>query len=214
MLKGSGSLNVSLLNTGTVSPGYSPGVDSVASYTQISTASLQIELGGTKPGTGANQGFHDQLNVAGMARLDGTLEVKLIENFHPKDGDTFTILTFGALSGSFAKGTGLLDVGDGLYFEIKTTATALQLVAHKFDESTAFVVSALSAAVSAGHPTAHVDLADRIGLWLNYDYFKNNQNYAFDGSLSLGNGLTLSGSVSLGYASHVQMTDADGVQRP
>ena len=50
VLGGSGNLNVSLYNTGTVSPGYSPGVQTITGdYTQDAEGNLIIEIGGNAP---------------------------------------------------------------------------------------------------------------------------------------------------------------------
>jgi hypothetical protein len=57
---------------------------------------LRIELSGLQPGT-----EHDQLNIAGKASLDGALEVTLIGGFNPSAGNTFDILNWGSLNGSF-----------------------------------------------------------------------------------------------------------------
>ena len=76
------------------------------SYTQSSSGTLNIELGGT----GAGQ--FDQLNVSGAATLDGTLHVGFINGFIPAAGDSFRVLTFGSHSADFASYQGL-DVGGG-----------------------------------------------------------------------------------------------------
>ncbi|KTT11995.1 hypothetical protein NS331_24610, partial [Pseudacidovorax intermedius] len=44
-LRGSGTLNVAVLNTGLVSPGHSPGVDNVSSYTQSAGGTLTPDTG-------------------------------------------------------------------------------------------------------------------------------------------------------------------------
>ncbi len=56
---------------------------------------LNIEIGGTSPGTG-----YDQLVITGTATLGGTLNVSLINGFTPASGDTFQILTFASRGGS------------------------------------------------------------------------------------------------------------------
>ena len=99
VLGGSGALNVDLLNTGIVSPGYSPGVQSVASYTQDAAGTLLIELGGNSAGTG--DGFYDQMNISGAAVLGGTLDVALWGGYKPADGQTFTVMTYGSVTGKF-----------------------------------------------------------------------------------------------------------------
>ena len=116
-LGGSGNLNVALLNAGVVSPGYSPGVQNVSSYTQTSTGKLAIEIGGT----GAGQ--YDQINSTGTARLDGKLAISLIGGYKPAEGDTFTIMTYGDVAGRFDSSTGLLQSSDGFYFEVSEGKT-------------------------------------------------------------------------------------------
>jgi len=95
-LMGSGTVDGDLENAGYVCPGDSPGIISVSGdYTQTSTGTLYIELGGTTLGT-----EYDQLAVTGTATLDGTLYV--ITTFTPDYGQTFTIMTYGSHSGEFS----------------------------------------------------------------------------------------------------------------
>ena len=116
-LGGSGTFDGSLVVTdGILSPGYSPGVQNEASLTMSASASVLFELGGATPGTGA--GHYDQINVSGLATLNGQVAVSLYGGYVPQDGDTFTILTYGSYSGGFASSSGLLDVGNGLFFEL------------------------------------------------------------------------------------------------
>ena len=97
-LAGDGTVNADLTNAGTVIPGTSPGLLSIAgNYTQSAAGTLQVELGGTSPGTG-----YDQLDISGLATLDGTLDVSLSGGFTPVTGQAFQILTYGSRSGSFA----------------------------------------------------------------------------------------------------------------
>ncbi|WP_043113424.1 LEPR-XLL domain-containing protein, partial [Pseudacidovorax intermedius] len=199
-LYGSGSLNVALLNSGTVSPGHSPGVQNVLSYTQSAGGTLEIQLGGSDAGTGS--GHYDQLNVSQLATLDGKLSVSLIDGFRPTEGQEFTFLTYGQLSGSFAHGTGFVQADDDLYFTIEQRAGdngggALVLVAHQLDGAAAFLVDAL--AQTTGGTTA----TDRIGEFLNHSYFADNQSVAFSGAVDLGQGLSLSGDFQLGHTAHL-----------
>ncbi len=57
---------------------------------------LQIELSGTTPGT-----QYDQMNVAGTASLDGTLNVASINSFLPSHNDQFEVLTFASRTRRF-----------------------------------------------------------------------------------------------------------------
>src|SRR3970282_2150572 len=54
------------------------------------------ELEGTTAGT-----LYDQLAITGAATLKGTLGVTLPGGFSPVEGNQFTILTYGSVSGDF-----------------------------------------------------------------------------------------------------------------
>jgi len=96
-LIGSGTLDSNLVNAGTVSPGASPGIITVdGDYTQDSSGTLAIELGGTTPGSG-----YDQLAVTGAVTFGGTLDVSLIPDFTPTADQSFTIMTYASRSGEF-----------------------------------------------------------------------------------------------------------------
>lgn len=58
--------------------------------------SLEIEVGGTLPGT-----QYDQVHVAGQLLLDGTLAVSLLDGFVPLVGNSFDILDWATLTGTF-----------------------------------------------------------------------------------------------------------------
>ncbi|MCX7258156.1 MAG: hypothetical protein NTZ64_15960, partial [Polaromonas sp.] len=197
ILGGSGTLALNLVNTGVVSPGYSPGVQNVASYAQASTATLKIEIGGDSAGTGA--GHYDQLNVSGAAQLDGNLSVSLYGGYKPKDGQVFTVMNFGSATGRFANGVGLLQASDHLYFEVTQDANKLILTAHTVEPSIDFVLNALT-----NEPV------DQIGKWLNFNYFKDFSTVSFGGGLDLGTGLNAQGNFTLGYAANQSFTPVGG----
>lgn len=82
---------------GDLRPGNSPATVSYEGDVLFnSSASLIIELGGLTAGT-----QHDKIDVEGSLSLDGTLEVSLINSFSPTAGDSFDILDWGSLSGTF-----------------------------------------------------------------------------------------------------------------
>jgi hypothetical protein len=60
------------------------------------TAALNIELGGTTPGE-----QFDQLLVSGTLSLGGTLNVSFLNGFNPAASDSFNILDWGSLAGTF-----------------------------------------------------------------------------------------------------------------
>ena len=122
-LVGSGTLSANLTNSGTVSPGNSPGTITIdGDYTQEASGTLAIEIGGTTPDT-----EHDQLVVTGAATLGGTLDVTLIDEFSPQVGDTFTIMTYGSVSGDFASAS-LPALNPGLKWGVSLGETSMRLI--------------------------------------------------------------------------------------
>ncbi len=108
VLSGTGTIGNPVTNTnvsnngGYVSPGDSPGTLTIYGvYTQGAGATLNIELGGTTPGTG-----YDQLAVHGAVTLAGTLNVSAINGFVPLNGNQFTVLTYNSRTGMFTQITG------------------------------------------------------------------------------------------------------------
>ena len=99
-LQGEGTLDVSaatFTNAGNVNPGTSPGILSITgNYTQDSTGTLNIEIGGLTAGS-----QFDRLAVSGSATLAGTLNVSLINPFNPSQGNSFQIVNYASNSGTF-----------------------------------------------------------------------------------------------------------------
>jgi len=62
------------------------------------TARFWVDIGGTVAGSD-----FDRVDVAGLAVLDGSLEVWLVNGYVPVAGDSFRVLTFGSRSGEFAR---------------------------------------------------------------------------------------------------------------
>jgi len=87
-------------NGGTLTPGDSPGLTNIfGNYGQSTDGTYAVEIGGT------GAGEFDILDVAGIANLDGTLDVSLFDLggglFSPTLGDTFDILLAETISGEF-----------------------------------------------------------------------------------------------------------------
>jgi fibronectin-binding autotransporter adhesin len=102
LAKGTGAYGVINMNQGGMfAPGNSPGIVTAAAVnfdnTPLSSGApiLQIELAGTTPGS-----QYDQLHVTGQLSLGGTLSVVL--GFSPSAGNSFDILDWGSLAGTFA----------------------------------------------------------------------------------------------------------------
>jgi fibronectin-binding autotransporter adhesin len=88
--------------TTTFNGGYHPGDSPATVNFQGGVAlggsnTLAIELGGLTPG-----GQYDQVQVAGQLLLGGTLAVSFINGFTPVSTNSFDILDWGALSGTFS----------------------------------------------------------------------------------------------------------------
>lgn len=91
-IKGVGTLdNVAI--TGTFAPGFSPATVYAGNVQYAGT--LQIELGGASPGS------FDRLVHSGAVTLGGSLDVSLIGDFMPTVGQSFNILDWGSLTGTF-----------------------------------------------------------------------------------------------------------------
>jgi hypothetical protein len=100
-LLGPGTINGNVTSSGFVDAGSSgsPGQLTInGNYTQGGSGTLQVQLGGTAPGSGG----YDQLVVNGNVALDGTLLVTLVNGFQPMSGETFQIITSNSESGTFA----------------------------------------------------------------------------------------------------------------
>ncbi|MBT3784809.1 LEPR-XLL domain-containing protein, partial [bacterium] len=138
ILAGSGSLDIDLINEGTLAPGHSPGVQNFTSLSQESSGTLEIEIAGTGA-AGASDGY-DQLNVTNLAQFDGTLEIKLLNGFTPNAGDTFDILSHGSFSGKFDELKGGYGFSSDLYFDIEQSSTKTQLVVREVVDDNHFAL--------------------------------------------------------------------------
>jgi hypothetical protein len=96
-LDGNATFVGSLVNEGTLAPGYSPGIYALGGdYTATSTAVHEFEVGGT-----ATEDY-DRLNSARDVYLDGTLNVTLINGFVPSASDSDIVVVKGTIHGTFA----------------------------------------------------------------------------------------------------------------
>jgi putative metal-binding protein/thrombospondin type 3 repeat protein len=124
-VKGIGTITGGVTSGGHVVPGLSPGLLTVAgNYVQQAIGSLDVEIGGTTPGT-----QYDQLNIAatgGAATLNGTLNVALSGGFVPTLGQTFTIVNALSRTGTFSA-TSFPGIGCGLTWSVSYTATTAVL---------------------------------------------------------------------------------------
>jgi hypothetical protein len=92
-ITGKGTIIGTINNSGTMSPGSSPGTMQITGdYVQDHLGILLIELGGTTQGN-----TYDWLKISGTATLDGMLDIDLYGGFTPNIGDSFTFLTAATL---------------------------------------------------------------------------------------------------------------------
>jgi autotransporter-associated beta strand protein len=98
-LQGTGSVGglVTVAEGGMLSPGNSPGTLTMGALTLNAGSIIQIELAGTTLGT-----QYDHVNVVGPISLGGSLQVVLTQSFTPDAGNSFDILDWGSMSGTFA----------------------------------------------------------------------------------------------------------------
>jgi T5SS/PEP-CTERM-associated repeat protein/autotransporter-associated beta strand protein len=179
-------------------PGLSPAVVPFGGDVVFAGSSrLEIELGGTDPGT-----QYDRVQVAGKVTLDGTLQVSLINPpFRPAHNDRFTVLTFASRTGDFATKTGL-DLGSRLQLIPEYTPTSLVLTVSQGGSGTWRLDQSGSASVpanwSGGLPNGIGDVAtlgpvitqartvtvDAPTTWGGV-VFESLQKYTLDGSSAL-----------------------------
>jgi T5SS/PEP-CTERM-associated repeat protein len=96
-VNGAGTISGSVQNGGTVAPGTSAGILTITgSYIQTPAGKLQIDIGGTTPGSD-----YDRLAVSGAVTLGGTLQVSL-NPFAISLGNRFDIMDWGSRSGGFS----------------------------------------------------------------------------------------------------------------
>ncbi len=114
----------------THSPGHSPGEQTV-SGDYVLDGIFEAELGGTEAGT-----EYDQIVAAGDAILNGTIDVRLIDDFMPETNDIFDIII--ASSFSFGDDFAIFfpDLTDGLFldytlFDLGDDRTAFRLTAQE-----------------------------------------------------------------------------------
>ena len=113
-LEGTGAIfgdvrNASRLDVG--GTGLAGALGILGNYTQTSSGTLGIEIGGLEAGS-----TYDYLTVDGAATLDGTLALGLLSGYVPGDGDVYQIIGCPAVSGDFAAFEGLMPTNDRSYY--------------------------------------------------------------------------------------------------
>ena len=86
---------------GTLSPGYSPGIQTIVGTEDLNNGIMAIEVNGA----GAAGTDYDQIVINGTAVVGGTLALSI--NYTPTPGAQVTIVTASSISGAFSSVTGL-----------------------------------------------------------------------------------------------------------
>jgi hypothetical protein len=95
-IKGMGTFdNVNF--TGTFSPGLSPTIVTAGNLAFSSTSTLEMELSGTTAGS-----QYDQIQASGALTLTGILNISLIIGFTPAAGNSFNLLDWSSVAGTFS----------------------------------------------------------------------------------------------------------------
>jgi hypothetical protein len=128
-IRGFGTLVVDPANRitnsgGTISPGLSPGTLTInGSYEQQAGGRLLIEMAGT------NSADYDHLIITNTATLGGTLELRFINGFAPKQGDKFNFLHVGGIMSNGFANVEVKNLAPGFQFNVSTNGTNISLVA-------------------------------------------------------------------------------------
>jgi T5SS/PEP-CTERM-associated repeat protein len=113
-------------NLGQVSPGNSPGALRIeGTLVQEASATLVMEAAGVAPGQ------FDVLEVTRQATLGGTLDVRFLDGFLPKQGDVLPFLTVGGETTGDFDAVRVHGVAPGFDFTIGATGGAVTLTAVK-----------------------------------------------------------------------------------
>ncbi|MFA9373158.1 MAG: Ig-like domain-containing protein, partial [Poseidonibacter sp.] len=200
ILKGTGTFDGTVTNEGTFSPGHSPGVVAInEDYTQTSDAVLEIEIGGNGL-AGASDGF-DQVNIAGNASFDGTLKVSILDDFIPKIGDTYTIMTYDSYDGFFNNGEGLYGFHSDYYFEIVQTDKKIDLIVREIVEGDLFEIQ--SPDLTEPELTT---FTNSLGMLLNSDDFiQATESITFTGAVNIVDAYIASGTFEIGAISEKEI---------
>jgi hypothetical protein len=113
-----GSTTAAILSLGDA--GKSAQVKVTGTYTQNSTGTLTVAIGGTTLST-----QYSQLKVVGTANVSGTLAATLINSFTPTVGQKFTVLSATKVAGTFSNTT--IPINPAEEFTVSYTATSVVL---------------------------------------------------------------------------------------
>lgn len=124
VLTGTGEVLGNVSMRGEVRPGIANGILEIdGDYTQHATGKLTIDMSGTDAGTG-----HDRLDVAGVANLDGALEIALGPGYEPSEGDSWEVMKYASHVGTFSS-LPTTETSSGLRFAVDVQPTRVVIEA-------------------------------------------------------------------------------------
>ncbi|HQU41211.1 MAG TPA: LamG domain-containing protein, partial [Pirellulales bacterium] len=171
-LAGYGTIVGNVTNSGTFYPGGQAAAGTVTitgNYTQTSSGTLALDIGGTTAGTG-----YDQVNVSATANLAGTLDVGTLGGFSPGLGDDFQVLSFASQNGNFAAENGVLPQFDPAFSTDALTLDTAAVVTTTADSGPGSLRQAISdvnsanaaqAAITFDIPTSDPGYNATTGVW-------------------------------------------------
>ncbi len=163
----------SLTNSGHITIGPTNTITDTGAFSQTSTGTLDIELGGG-PTTNAS----GSLVISGAAILAGTLKAELFYGYSPSTTDTFTPITYASQSGGFA--SYLLPSGTGYQFAAAASFTNVVVSA----APTASVTSTISTATTLHSVPANM-LGANMVWWDTADVSAQTQQMTMAAGLKL-----------------------------
>ena len=119
---GKGTIAASVVSSGAVTAGDSatkPGTLSVSTYTQKTSGTA---IGSLVIPITSDTAF-GQLAVSNGASLSGPLSIKRLSTYLPAIGRTYTVLTAGAIAGSFSNSTVAINSGEHFAINYNKTST-------------------------------------------------------------------------------------------
>jgi T5SS/PEP-CTERM-associated repeat protein len=142
-ISGNGTVeSKAVTNSGSIAPGNSPGLLSFSSNLTLTASSLlSLEIAGT------NSGAFDRVVVGGTLDKAGSVEVSLL-SYNPSEGDSFDLLDWGAMLGSFAA-LNLPSLSGGLQWDsAQFESQGILMVVNAIPEPSVLVLGALGAGLA------------------------------------------------------------------
>ncbi|MGA2032392.1 MAG: Ig-like domain repeat protein [Thermoguttaceae bacterium] len=156
-IAGVGTVCADILNSGTLLPG------DVGKAPAIGTLTVAGDYAADAPGTLgvdiASATSNDLLYVTGEATLGGTLDVWLLNDYQPKAGDRFVIVTAGTLNGNFNK----------LDFSRAPLAPGLMWHVDCDQEKNEVVLEVVQVVFTPFNPTEGLAFSDTVGTIIGLD---------------------------------------------